>query len=134
MFACFEEWNMHNHVQWIFNSVQWIKKCSINFSIKLLMIVFAISISILILTFLNNACKIHRRLFMNAWIHSCQRNIIHCRDSIYVIWFYIAIDRNDVDCRKCHRRFIFSRHQQLSISTIFVFNSIMNRWQQILNN
>ena len=39
----------------------------------------------------------------------------------------IAIDRNDVDCSKCHRRFMFFCHRQLLISTTFVFNSIMNR-------
>ena len=105
-----------------------------NFSIKLLMTVSATSISTLTLTFLNNVCETHRRLSVNAWIHSYQRNIIHYRDSIRVIWFYIATDRNDVDCSKCHRRFILSRHQQLSISTILAFNSIMNHWQQILNN
>ena len=134
MFACFEEWNMHDHVQWIFNNVQWIKKCSINFLIKFLMIVLATSISISILIFLNNVYEIHRRFSINVWIHSCQRNIICCRDSIRVIWFYIIIARNDVDYLKCHRRFMFFRHQQLLISTIFVFDSIMNYWQQILNN
>ena len=134
MFACLEEWNMHNHVQWIFSSVQWIRKCSMNFLIKLLMIVLATSLSTLILIFLNNICKTYRRLFVSVWIHFCRRNIIRCRDSVRVIWFCIAIDCNDVDCLKCHRRFMFFRHRQLLISTIFVFNSIMNRWQQILNN
>ena len=134
MFACFEEWNMHDHVQWIFNNIQWIKKCSINFLIKFLMIAFATSISTLILTFLNNVCEIHWRFFVSAWIHFCQRNIIRCRDSIRVIWLYIAIDCNDVDYSECHQRFMFFCHRQLSILTIFVFNSIMNRWQQILSN
>ena len=134
MFACLEEWNMHDHVQWIFNSVQWIKKCSMNFLIKLLMVVSVTSISILILIFLNNVCETHRRLSVSAWIHFCQRNIIRCRDSIRAIWLCITIDRSDVGCSKCHRRFMFSHHRQLSISTISVFNSIMNRWQQILNN
>ena len=105
-----------------------------NFLIKLLMIVFATSISTLTLTFLNNVCEIHRRLSVSVWIHSYQRNITRCRDSVRVIWLYIAVDRNDVDCSKCHRRFMFSRHRQLSISTIFVFNLIVNRWQQILSN
>ena len=134
MFACFEKLNMHDHVHWIFSNVQWIRKCSMNFLIKLLMIVLVTSISTLILIFLNNACETHRRFFVNAWIHFYQHNIIRCRDSIRVIWFYIAIDRNDVDCSKCHRRFMLFRHRQLSISTIFIFNSIINRWQQILNN
>ena len=134
MFACLEEWNMHNHVQWTFNSVQWIRKYSMNFLIKLLMIVFAISISTLILTFLNNICKIHRRFLMNVWIHFCWHNIIHYRNSIYIIWLYIAIDRNDVDCLKYYRCFMFFRHRSLSTLTTFIFNSIINCWQQILNN
>ena len=134
MFACLEKWNMHDHVQWTFSSVQWIRKCSMNFFIKLLMIVFATSISILILTFLNNVCETHRRLSVNVWIHFCQRNIIYCRDLVRVIWLYIAVDRNDVGCSKCHRRFMFFHHRQLSISTTFVFNLIMNCWQQISDN
>ena len=134
MFACLEEWNMHDHIQWMFNNVQWIRKCSMNFLIKLLMIALATSISTLTLTFLNNICKIHRRLFINAWIHFYRRNIIHCRDSIRVIWLYIAVDRNDVDCSKYHRRFKLSRHRSLSILMILAFDSIMNRWQQISSN
>ena len=55
------------------------------FLIKFLIIVFVISISTLILIFLNNVCEIYRRLFINVWIHFCQRNIIYYHDSIYVI-------------------------------------------------
>ena len=134
MFACFEEWNMHNYIQWIFNNVQWIKKCLINFLIKLLMIAFATSISTLTLTFLNNVCEIHRQSFINVWIHFCQRNIIRYYDSIRVIWLYIAIDHNDADCSKYHQRFMLLCYRQLLISMTFAFDSIMNHWQQILNN
>ena len=134
MFACFKEWNMHDYVQWIFSSVQRIKRCSMNFLIKFLVTVLATSISTLTLIFLNNVCKTHRRLFVNAWIHCCQRNIIRCCDSVRVIWLCIATDRNDVDCSKYHRRFMFFRHRQLLISTTFAFDSIMNRWQQILSS
>ena len=134
MFACLEKWNMHDRIQWIFSSVQWIKKCLMNSSIKSLMIVFVTSISTLILIFLNNIYEIYRRLSVNAWIHSCQRNIICYRDSVRVIWFCIAIDRNDVDCSKCYQRFMFFYYRQLLISTTFIFDLIMNHWQQILNN
>ena len=86
------------------------------FWIKLaLTIDFATSILTLILPFLNNDYKIRRRLLVRVWIHSYRYNIIHCCNLIYIVWLYITIDCNNVDCLKCHRRLILFRYRQLII-------------------